>query len=425
MPVTVNSPYSGRPVKVRDQDVGRAVRDEDGRIFYVVPRSSGEGFYAAPTRKGSEKDEQRYDEMLEKMEKSEGRVKVTSQPPRDATGRKRRRPVAMLVILLLIAALAGTAYLVLIEGDGPAAKWFDSLINGEVENTQNDTEPTPTPGDPLDRDAGLDASASPGASSNRATPAPSADKAALLDPISIELPAGPDDRGEFTRLASGLMYRTDRHGVGKPAAAGQYIELRYRDKGFSDPGRIDAQPWQATSFVLWSGEAPRGWDQAIAGMRIGERRTALLPRPTPDGGRRYDVAQFELLDARTGVRTRTELTGDGPIARPGDRVTIHYQGFVVNSADSDDPFPAIEVEPPDDTAAEPFANTRDMGGPVSFTLGDGDMIEGLELGIAGMRVGEVRSLTIPPHLAYGSKSIGEVVPAHATLLFVVELLEVE
>lgn len=425
MPVTVNSPYSGRPVKVRDQDVGRAVRDEDGRIFYVVPRSSGEGFYAAPTRKGSEKDEQRYDEMIEKMEQSDEQVQANLQPPRDATGRRRRRPVAVLVILLLLAALAGAAYVVLFEGDGPAAKWFDSVINGEAGNTQNDAEPRRTPSDTFDFDPDADAPANKGASSIRATPAPTADEAALLDAISVELPAGPDDRGEFTRLASGLMYRTDRQGVGRPAEAGQYVELRYRDKGFSDPGRIDAQPWQATSFVLWSGDAPRGWDQAIAGMRIGERRTALLPRPTPDGGRRYDVAQFELLDARPGVQTRTELTGDGSIARPGDRVTIHYQGFVVTSAMSGDPSPATADEPSTDTAAEPFANTRDMGGPVSFTLGDGDMIEGLELGIAGMRVGEVRSLTIPPHLAYGSKSIGEVIPAHATLLFVVELLEVE
>ena len=420
MPVTVNSPYSGRPVKVRDQDVGRAVRDEDGRIFYVVPRSSGEGFYAAPTRKGSEKDEQRYDEMIEKMEQSDEQVQANLQPPRDATGRKRRRPVAMLVILLLLAALAGAAYFVLIEGEGPAAKWFDSLLNREPEPTQNDADPSAAPDDVSpEPEPGTDASAGP------TSGAPTAEEAAILEAISVELPAGPDDRGEFTRLASGLMYRTDRQGVGQPAAAGQYVELRYRDKGFRDPGRIDAQPWQATSFVLWTGDAPRGWDQAIAGMRIGESRTALLPRPTPAGGQRYDVAQFELLDARPGVQARTELTGEGPIARPGDRVTVHYQGFVVNPAESGNPPPATAGEPSTDTVAEPFTSTRDMGGPVSFTLGGGDMIEGLELGVAGMRVGEVRSLTIPSHLAYGSKSIGEVVPAHATLLFVVELMEVE
>lgn len=423
MPVTVNSPYSGRPVKVRDQDVGRAVRDEDGRIFYVVPRSSGEGFYAAPTRKGSEKDEQRYDEMIEKMEQSDEQVKGNLPSPRDATGRKRRRPVLWLLIVLLIGLGAAAVYFVLIEGEGPAAKWFDSLLESESNTTQNDADsrssegarniedarnPTGTTSDPSDRGAGSEASPEPASNAS-----PTAEEAAILEAISVDLPAGPDDRGEFTRLASGLMYRTDRRGVGEPATAGQYVELRYRDKRFHEPGRIDAQPWQPTSFVLWTGDAPRGWDQAIAGMRPGERRTALLPQPTPEGGRRYDVAQFELLDARPGVQARTELTGEGPIARPGDRVTVHYQGFVVTSPDSAD------------TVAEPFTSTRDMGGPMSFTLGGGDMIEGLELGVAGMRVGEVRSLTIPPHLAYGSKSIGEVVPAHATLLFIVELLEVE
>ena len=61
-PVTILSPYSGRPVKVREQDLGRALRDEQGRVFYIV-EDPEHGRYAARTRKGSPKDLERYREI--------------------------------------------------------------------------------------------------------------------------------------------------------------------------------------------------------------------------------------------------------------------------------------------------------------------------------------------------------------------------
>jgi hypothetical protein len=59
MSIEVQSPFSGRPVKIRPQDVGKAVRDEEGRIFYVLPKRDGSGYYGAPTRAGGQRDEQR------------------------------------------------------------------------------------------------------------------------------------------------------------------------------------------------------------------------------------------------------------------------------------------------------------------------------------------------------------------------------
>ena len=110
MPIEVNSPHSGRPVKVRDQDVGRAVRDQEGRIFYVVLRSNGQGYYGAPTRHGSPKDEQRYIDM-ERTGRRE-RPEAEQRPAvkvHDATGRRRgvgRRVTYLLAFLLVVAALA-------------------------------------------------------------------------------------------------------------------------------------------------------------------------------------------------------------------------------------------------------------------------------------------------------------------------------
>jgi len=392
MPITVNSPYSGRPVKIRDQDVGRAVRDEDGRVFYVVPRSEGQGYYAAPTRHGSPKDEQRYDEMQLKMEQVSEQSHEQQAIVRDATGKKRSPVGRWLFLLILLIALGAGGYY-----------WF-------VIRPSQQTDPT-LPANPA---------------SDTSQPAPESDPE--LDSSDIEKPTGsrtitvaadqriasrstvvhasPSDVGEFKSLASGLMFRDNRKGVGEPASAGNYLRLRYRDKSFESPTELADQPWQTMQFVLWSGQAPRGWDEALAGMRVGASRTALIPQFDQADMLRYDVAEFELLEVLPGVTWQVELTGNGPLAKPGDRVTLHYRAFVRNGK-------------------EAFDDTRQRQQPVSFVLGRGTMIEGLELGIAGMQVGELRTLTIPPHLAYGSRKIGDVIPADATLVFLIELLDIE
>jgi len=116
MPMVVYSPYSGRQVKVRDQDVGRAIKDEEGRIFYIVQRSDGQGYYASPTRQGSEKDEKRYMDMIAKSSAAEQAKRAEAAGMHDATGKGRGSPVGRLVVylvlLLIVLAViyAGLAY---------------------------------------------------------------------------------------------------------------------------------------------------------------------------------------------------------------------------------------------------------------------------------------------------------------------------
>ena len=114
MPLTIHSPHSGHPVKIRDEDIGRAVRDAENRIFYVVPRANGEGFYGAITRRGSPKDEERYDRLAAHPAKvaaeqtaqtaaASSAASPPASPPHDATGgRKRRRPVRRAVLTLIV-----------------------------------------------------------------------------------------------------------------------------------------------------------------------------------------------------------------------------------------------------------------------------------------------------------------------------------
>ena len=127
MPITIHSPFSGREVKIRDQDVGRAVRDEENRIFYVLERADGSGHYGAPTRSGNPRDEVRYDELVAKMAttKASGQANSTAQI-HDARGKPRANLLVRAIVLILVLAVVVGAYLYL---SGNLNNWLggDSL----------------------------------------------------------------------------------------------------------------------------------------------------------------------------------------------------------------------------------------------------------------------------------------------------------
>lgn len=99
------------------------------------------------------------------------------------------------------------------------------------------------------------------------------------------------------------------------------------------------------------------------------------------------------------------VVGSGQEATPGSIVTVNYVGAL-----------------PDGTVFDASAN---HGQPFSFPLGAGQVIQGWDQGVAGMKVGGKRRLVIPPNLAYGNQAVGGVIPANATLLFEVELVSVQ
>ncbi len=99
-------------------------------------------------------------------------------------------------------------------------------------------------------------------------------------------------------------------------------------------------------------------------------------------------------------------TGDEAIA--GKSVTVHYTGWLFEGG----------------RAGRKFDSSKDRNDPFAFSLGKGQVIRGWDEGVAGMKTGGTRKLTIPPDLGYGARGAGGVIPPHATLLFEVELLKV-
>lgn len=107
--------------------------------------------------------------------------------------------------------------------------------------------------------------------------------------------------------------------------------------------------------------------------------------------------------------TIDQVIGNGPEAEAGMDVLVHYTGWVYD-------------EHAKDHHGKKFDSSYDAGYPFTFRLGAGAVIKGWDQGVAGMQVGGVRTLVIPPALGYGAKGAGDDIPPNATLVFDVELI---
>ena len=213
-----------------------------------------------------------------------------------------------------------------------------------------------------------------------------------------------------------------RTGEGEKAEPGDVVSVHYT--GWLEDGtQFDSslERGEPIEFPLGAGMVIPGWEQGLAGMKVGEKRRLRIPPELAYGDSGAGgvippgatlVFEVELVGVRGdgepqpeddgGLEIETLREGSGPEVRQGDVVSVHYTGWLEDGTQ--------------------FDSSLERGEPIEFPLGAGMVIPGWERGLIGMKVGEKRRLRIPPQLAYGDSGAGGVIPPGATLVFEVELM---
>ncbi|MGE0475129.1 MAG: FKBP-type peptidyl-prolyl cis-trans isomerase [Nitrospirales bacterium] len=116
------------------------------------------------------------------------------------------------------------------------------------------------------------------------------------------------------------------------------------------------------------------------------------------------VAEDEqVITTSSGLQYVDIKKGEGREAHAGETAFVHYTGWL--------------------TDGTKFDSSKDRDEPFAFRVGAGRVIKGWDEGVEGMHIGGIRKLTIPPHLGYGERGAGNVIPPNATLIFEVELMD--
>jgi FKBP-type peptidyl-prolyl cis-trans isomerase len=229
---------------------------------------------------------------------------------------------------------------------------------------------------------------------------------------------------------TGLQIDDRVTGSGDTAQAGQTVTVHYtgwlhdpaapegRGRKF-DSSKDRGEPFE---FALGAGQVIRGWDEGVRGMQVGGTRVLTIAPELGYGARGAGgvippnatlVFEVELLPTpeRPKLLVTDVVVGGGAEASEGDSVTVHYTGWLLD-----------ESKP--DGRGRKFDSSKDRNDPFEFDLGAGMVIRGWDEGVQGMKVGGKRVLVIPPHLGYGGRGAGGVIPPNATLVFEVDLLKV-
>jgi peptidylprolyl isomerase len=252
--------------------------------------------------------------------------------------------------------------------------------------------------------------------------------------LTAETPPQPTavDEGDLTETDTGLRYFDIVEGEGDLPVTGQEVVVNYT--AWTQDGEVFVASsdtlGEPLTFALGSdlGVFP-GWNEGVSTMKKGGKRYLVIPSELAlgeQGGGRVPpnatlIMEVELVDilplslptevseddfttTDSGLMYYDIVVGDGPTAETGSTVTVNYTGWLTDNVK--------------------FDSSLDSGTPFPFTLGTGAVIPGWDEGVAGMRVGGKRQLVIPAELGYGDTGSG-IIPPGATLIFDVELLDVQ
>jgi len=252
------------------------------------------------------------------------------------------------------------------------------------------------------------------------------------------LPGGPDsptavDEDEYETTDTGIQYYVIEEGDGEMPEEGDPVNVHFTfwlEDGTRLNSSIDVG--QPLTFVIGRGQVPPGLEEGVADMRVGEQRQLVLPPELafgeqgagdtipPNSTVVFEVELLEILPSgpdtpveldegdytttESGLQVADLEEGRGAVVEAGQPVTVHYTGWLT-----------------DDTK---FDSSYNRGEPFTFVPGSGQVIPGWDEGVVGMMEGGRRQLLVPPDLAYGQQGAGGVIPPNATLIFVIEVVEV-
>jgi len=272
----------------------------------------------------------------------------------------------------------------------------------------------------------------------------------VISLIIIAIFIGCNNNPEVITLESGLKYMDDTLGTGREAKADELVSIHFKGWMVPEGDSIDLfSDWslnedlkmrslgdskvrnQPVKYVLNTQSFIKGTDEGIVGMKVGGVRTMIIPASLaygeagvgfipPNTNLKVTVELLEVKDrivakmwevdpgqfktTESGLKYAIIETGEGPMAEAGKLVTVHYSGYLENGT--------------------MFDSSVERDEPISFPVGQGQVIPGWDEGLQLLNKGSKARFVIPPQLGYGEMQL-EKIPANSTLVFDVELVDVQ
>ncbi len=265
---------------------------------------------------------------------------------------------------------------------------------------------------------------------------PNAQLVIEMELLASDAPPVPTEIVEADQVTSetGLKYYDVSVGEGVEAMDKSIVETHYNLWFISADGveYVDTS-YQDTPIRFTVGSVDTvfpGWAEGVTGMKVGGVRQLIIPAALGLGEQAYgnipansdlvmeielvsvsepqvktEVDEADFTTTASGLKYFDLKAGTGVSPQSGQTVVVHYTGWLEDGTQ--------------------FDSSVDRGTPFSFALGTGAVIPGWDEGVASMKVGGKRQLVIPADLAYGETGSGATIPPNATIIFEVELLEIQ
>lgn len=254
----------------------------------------------------------------------------------------------------------------------------------------------------------------------------------IVDVIPAPEPFQISDNIQRQTTPAGVDFAILEAGSGKKLQSGMRVKVHYSGF-FTDMSLFDSslERGQPIEIVLGRGMVIKGWEEGLKQLSVGDRARLWIPyhlaygeqgrgpiAPRSDlifdveilsaeeipGATPFNVAGKDTLSTESGLQYIVVEEGNGVMAQPGNRVAVHYSGFL--------------------TDGTMFDSSVERDEPFRFTLGQGQVIPGWDEGIALMQINARFRLIVPYQLAYGKRGAGPI-PPESTLIFDVHLLAIE